>query len=104
MSDADIFLYLFFLLKKKVLLLRLALELCQHANLKLKDTEWWYETWPCDPCPVIIQIYPDEGHFLHSEATREHLSQSVVNFFVECFRQPDYIFEDDLEEDNEDEG
>uniref|UniRef100_A0A668AQZ5 A-type potassium channel modulatory protein DPP6 n=1 Tax=Myripristis murdjan TaxID=586833 RepID=A0A668AQZ5_9TELE len=36
-----------------------------------------------------LQIYPDEGHFIHSEATRQHLSQSLVNFFEECFRLPD---------------
>lgn len=69
------------------------------ANLKLKD-----KSWSCDSCPVIIQIYPDEGHFLHSGATRQHLSQSLINFFEECLRQPDNIFEEDLEEDSEDEG
>lgn len=52
---------------------------------------------------MIIQIYPDEGHFLHSEATRQHLSQSLINFFEECFSQPDNFFED-LEEESEDEG
>ncbi|KAK3571579.1 hypothetical protein QTP86_014151 [Hemibagrus guttatus] len=51
-----------------------------------------------------LQIYPDEGHFLHSEATKQHLSQSLINFFEECFRQPDNIFEEDLEEESEDEG
>ncbi|MCJ8729039.1 hypothetical protein PDJAM_G00011720 [Pangasius djambal] len=51
-----------------------------------------------------LQIYPDEGHFLHSEATRQHLSQSLINFFEECFRQPDNIFEEDLEDESEDEG
>uniref|UniRef100_A0A667ZT32 Dipeptidyl-peptidase 6b n=1 Tax=Myripristis murdjan TaxID=586833 RepID=A0A667ZT32_9TELE len=30
-----------------------------------------------------LQIYPDEGHFLHSEGTQQHLSQSLVNFFEE---------------------
>uniref|UniRef100_A0AAQ4RAS9 A-type potassium channel modulatory protein DPP6 n=1 Tax=Gasterosteus aculeatus aculeatus TaxID=481459 RepID=A0AAQ4RAS9_GASAC len=36
-----------------------------------------------------LQIYPDEGHFIRSAATRQHLSQSLVNFFEECFRLPD---------------
>uniref|UniRef100_A0A3Q3VRH4 A-type potassium channel modulatory protein DPP6 n=1 Tax=Mola mola TaxID=94237 RepID=A0A3Q3VRH4_MOLML len=51
-----------------------------------------------------LQIYPDEGHFLHSEATRQHLSQSLVNFFEECFRLPEILFEGVLEEEIEDEG
>ncbi|KAI4882779.1 hypothetical protein NFI96_002385 [Prochilodus magdalenae] len=53
---------------------------------------------------VLCQIYPDEGHFIHNEDTRQHLSQSLVNFFEECFRLPDYIFEEALEEESEDEG
>uniref|UniRef100_A0A3Q3BHE4 A-type potassium channel modulatory protein DPP6 n=1 Tax=Kryptolebias marmoratus TaxID=37003 RepID=A0A3Q3BHE4_KRYMA len=51
-----------------------------------------------------LQIYPDEGHFIHSEATRQHLSQSLVNFFEECFRLPERVFEEDIEEEVEDEG
>uniref|UniRef100_A0A3Q2CW50 A-type potassium channel modulatory protein DPP6 n=1 Tax=Cyprinodon variegatus TaxID=28743 RepID=A0A3Q2CW50_CYPVA len=51
-----------------------------------------------------LQIYPDEGHFIHSEATRQHLSQSLVNFFEECFRLPESVFEEELEEEVEDEG
>uniref|UniRef100_A0A3Q0ST04 A-type potassium channel modulatory protein DPP6 n=1 Tax=Amphilophus citrinellus TaxID=61819 RepID=A0A3Q0ST04_AMPCI len=51
-----------------------------------------------------LQIYPDEGHFIHSEATRQHLSQSLVNFFEECFRLPERLFEEALEEEVEDEG
>ncbi|XP_024136250.1 dipeptidyl aminopeptidase-like protein 6 [Oryzias melastigma] len=50
-----------------------------------------------------LQIYPDEGHFLHSDATRQHLSQSLVNFFEECFRLPEKVFEEALEEELEDE-
>ncbi|CAB1341079.1 unnamed protein product, partial [Coregonus sp. 'balchen'] len=50
-----------------------------------------------------LQIYPDEGHFIHSEATRQHLSQSLVNFFEECFRIPDKVFEERLEEEIEEE-
>uniref|UniRef100_H3DCP5 Dipeptidyl-peptidase 6b n=1 Tax=Tetraodon nigroviridis TaxID=99883 RepID=H3DCP5_TETNG len=45
-----------------------------------------------------LQIYPDEGHFLHSDGTQQHLSQSLVNFFEECFRKPEKG-EDDDEED-----
>lgn len=52
----------------------------------------------------VSQIYPDEGHFFHSEATRQHLSQSLVNFFEECFRLPEIVFEAVLEEESEDEG
>ncbi|KAM6953225.1 A-type potassium channel modulatory protein DPP6 [Aplochiton taeniatus] len=53
-----------------------------------------------------LQIYPDEGHFIHSENTRQHLSQSLVNFFEECFRLPDNVVEEILEEEeeSEDEG
>ncbi|KAI1891320.1 hypothetical protein AGOR_G00142590 [Albula goreensis] len=51
-----------------------------------------------------LQIYPDEGHFIHSEATRQHLSQSLVNFFEECFRLPDRVFEERVEEESEEEG
>uniref|UniRef100_A0A673CJF5 Dipeptidyl-peptidase 6b n=1 Tax=Sphaeramia orbicularis TaxID=375764 RepID=A0A673CJF5_9TELE len=47
-----------------------------------------------------LQIYPDEGHFLHSEGTQQHLSQSLVNFFEECFRMPEVLTEDQLEEDD----
>ncbi|XP_034038703.1 dipeptidyl aminopeptidase-like protein 6 isoform X3 [Thalassophryne amazonica] len=36
-----------------------------------------------------LQIYPDEGHFLHSEGTQQHLSQSLVNFFEACFHVPE---------------
>uniref|UniRef100_A0A8C7G7T2 Dipeptidyl-peptidase 6b n=1 Tax=Oncorhynchus kisutch TaxID=8019 RepID=A0A8C7G7T2_ONCKI len=49
-----------------------------------------------------LQIYPDEGHFLHSDGTRQHLSQSLVNFFEECFRLQDLPSEE--EKDKEDEG
>ncbi|KAA0704985.1 Dipeptidyl aminopeptidase-like protein 6 [Triplophysa tibetana] len=51
-----------------------------------------------------LQIYPDEGHFIHNERTRQHLSQSLVNFFEECFRLPDRVFEEVLEEESEEEG
>ncbi|XP_061777520.1 dipeptidyl aminopeptidase-like protein 6 isoform X2 [Nerophis ophidion] len=51
-----------------------------------------------------LQIYPDEGHFIHNEGTRQHLSQSLVNFFEECFRLPERLFDEELDEENEDEG
>uniref|UniRef100_A0A672SDB5 Dipeptidyl aminopeptidase-like protein 6 n=1 Tax=Sinocyclocheilus grahami TaxID=75366 RepID=A0A672SDB5_SINGR len=51
-----------------------------------------------------LQIYPDEGHFLHSRDSQLHLSQSLVNFFVECFRPPEIPIEDKVEQDNEDDG
>ncbi|KAM3603816.1 uncharacterized protein V6R79_002545 [Siganus canaliculatus] len=47
-----------------------------------------------------LQIYPDEGHFLHSEGTQQHLSQSLVNFFEECFREPERLTDEQQEEDD----
>ncbi|XP_061776321.1 dipeptidyl aminopeptidase-like protein 6 isoform X2 [Nerophis ophidion] len=49
-----------------------------------------------------LQIYPDEGHFLHGDDTRQHLSRSLVNFFVECFRLPEVLKDEEekLDEDN----
>ncbi|KAM4552622.1 A-type potassium channel modulatory protein DPP6-like isoform 2-T2 [Odontesthes bonariensis] len=49
-----------------------------------------------------LQIYPDEGHFLHSEGTQQHLSQSLVNFFEECFREPEILKEEQQEDNEED--
>uniref|UniRef100_A0A1A8FD96 Dipeptidyl-peptidase 6b n=1 Tax=Nothobranchius korthausae TaxID=1143690 RepID=A0A1A8FD96_9TELE len=49
-----------------------------------------------------LQIYPDEGHFLHGEGTRQHLSQSLVNFFEECFRKPELQSEEEEDEVEED--
>ncbi|XP_017278013.1 dipeptidyl aminopeptidase-like protein 6 isoform X2 [Kryptolebias marmoratus] len=51
-----------------------------------------------------LQIYPDEGHFLHSEGTRQHLSQSLVNFFEECFREPEVLVNDDEQEEMEEDS
>uniref|UniRef100_A0A3B4TY43 Dipeptidyl-peptidase 6b n=1 Tax=Seriola dumerili TaxID=41447 RepID=A0A3B4TY43_SERDU len=48
-----------------------------------------------------LQIYPDEGHFLHSDGTQQHLSQSLVNFFEECFRVPE-VLTDDQQDDEDD--
>uniref|UniRef100_A0A3Q4HNX9 Dipeptidyl-peptidase 6b n=1 Tax=Neolamprologus brichardi TaxID=32507 RepID=A0A3Q4HNX9_NEOBR len=55
----------------------------------------------CQFLHLYLQIYPDEGHFLHGEGTQQHLSQSLVNFFEECFRLPE-ILTDDQQEENED--
>ncbi|XP_030629996.1 dipeptidyl-peptidase 6 [Chanos chanos] len=49
-----------------------------------------------------LQIYPDEGHFLHIPSSQQHLSQSLVNFFEECFKPPEVETEDQQE--NEDDG
>lgn len=51
---------------------------------------------------LYLQIYPDEGHFLHSEGTQQHLSQSLINFFEECFRVPEVLTEDQQDEDEDD--
>lgn len=56
------------------------------------------------PLSLSSQIYPDESHFLRSEATRQHLGRSLVNFFEECFRLPEVVFEGAPEEEGEDEG
>uniref|UniRef100_A0A7N6C207 Dipeptidyl-peptidase 6b n=1 Tax=Anabas testudineus TaxID=64144 RepID=A0A7N6C207_ANATE len=48
-----------------------------------------------------LQIYPDEGHFLHSDGTQQHLCQSLVNFFEECFRVPEVLTEEQQEEDED---
>ncbi|XP_068196102.1 A-type potassium channel modulatory protein DPP6-like isoform X2 [Antennarius striatus] len=49
-----------------------------------------------------LQIYPDEGHFLHSDGTQQHLSQSLVNFFEECFRVTEILKDSQQEDDEED--
>uniref|UniRef100_A0A8C6QFP5 A-type potassium channel modulatory protein DPP6 n=1 Tax=Nannospalax galili TaxID=1026970 RepID=A0A8C6QFP5_NANGA len=38
-----------------------------------------------------LQIYPDEGHYFHSHALKQHLYRSLINFFVECFRIQDKL-------------
>uniref|UniRef100_A0A4X2KND8 A-type potassium channel modulatory protein DPP6 n=1 Tax=Vombatus ursinus TaxID=29139 RepID=A0A4X2KND8_VOMUR len=38
-----------------------------------------------------LQIYPDESHYLHSSSLEQHLYQSIINFFVECFRIQDKL-------------
>ncbi|TRY66085.1 hypothetical protein DNTS_035580 [Danionella cerebrum] len=49
-----------------------------------------------------LQIYPDEGHFLHSKDSQQHLSQSLVNFFVACYRPEEMPSEE--KPDNEEDG
>uniref|UniRef100_A0A3Q2XEI1 Dipeptidyl-peptidase 6b n=1 Tax=Hippocampus comes TaxID=109280 RepID=A0A3Q2XEI1_HIPCM len=49
-----------------------------------------------------LQIYPDEGHFLHNEDTQKHLSCSLVNFFGECFRLPEVPKDEQQEVDEDD--
>ncbi|KAK1786786.1 hypothetical protein P4O66_017181 [Electrophorus voltai] len=51
-----------------------------------------------------LQIYPDEGHFLHSKKAQLHLSQSIINFFEACFRPPEIVTQEELEQENEDDG
>ncbi|MCI4377807.1 hypothetical protein PGIGA_G00207780, partial [Pangasianodon gigas] len=51
-----------------------------------------------------LQIYPDEGHFLHSEVSRQHLDQSLVSFFEVCFRPLEIVTEEELEQEDEDDG
>ncbi|XP_042331396.1 dipeptidyl aminopeptidase-like protein 6 isoform X1 [Sceloporus undulatus] len=36
-----------------------------------------------------LLIYPDEGHYFNSPALEQHLYKSIVNFFVECFKEQD---------------
>ncbi|XP_061696182.1 dipeptidyl aminopeptidase-like protein 6b [Syngnathoides biaculeatus] len=47
-----------------------------------------------------LQIYPDEGHFLHNEDTQKHLSRALVNFFGECFRLPEVPKDEQRDEDD----
>lgn len=53
--------------------------------------------------PPSFQIYPDEGHLLHSEGSRQHLDQSLVSFFEVCFRPPK-LTEDELEQEDEEDS
>ncbi|GAA6091976.1 dipeptidyl aminopeptidase-like protein 6b isoform X1 [Tachysurus ichikawai] len=51
-----------------------------------------------------LQIYPDEGHLLQSEVSRQHLDQSLVSFFEVCFRPPEILSEDEMEQEDEDDS
>ncbi|VTJ69953.1 Hypothetical predicted protein [Marmota monax] len=48
-----------------------------------------------------LQIYPDEGHYLHSAALQQHLYRSIINFLVECFRVQDKLPAATAKEDEE---
>lgn len=47
------------------------------------------------------QIYPDESHYFHSVALKQHLYRSIINFFVECFRIQDKLPTATAKEDEE---
>ncbi|XP_053464738.1 dipeptidyl aminopeptidase-like protein 6 isoform X2 [Nycticebus coucang] len=49
-----------------------------------------------------LQIYPDEGHHLHSTALQQHLHRAVISFLVECFRVQDKVPTVATKEDEED--
>ncbi|XP_047677524.1 dipeptidyl aminopeptidase-like protein 6b isoform X2 [Tachysurus fulvidraco] len=51
-----------------------------------------------------LQIYPDEGHLLQSDVSRQHLDQSLVSFFEVCFRLPEILSEDEMEQEDEDDS
>ncbi|TSL47722.1 Dipeptidyl aminopeptidase-like protein 6 [Bagarius yarrelli] len=51
-----------------------------------------------------LQIYPDEGHLLHSDGSRKHLDQSLVSFFEVCFRPPEIVSEEETEQEDEDDS
>uniref|UniRef100_A0A8C0UEG6 A-type potassium channel modulatory protein DPP6 n=1 Tax=Cyanistes caeruleus TaxID=156563 RepID=A0A8C0UEG6_CYACU len=49
-----------------------------------------------------LQIYPDQSHYFGNAAFEQHLYQSIVNFFVECFQVPDKLPLAPLKEEEED--
>ncbi|KAF4788324.1 hypothetical protein TURU_162083 [Turdus rufiventris] len=48
------------------------------------------------------EIYPDQSHYFSNAAFEQHLYQSIVNFFVECFQVPDKLPLAPLKEEEED--
>uniref|UniRef100_A0A673CFG8 Dipeptidyl-peptidase 6b n=1 Tax=Sphaeramia orbicularis TaxID=375764 RepID=A0A673CFG8_9TELE len=72
----------------------------EHQKVHFQHTAKFINHLISEKANYTLQIYPDEGHFLHSEGTQQHLSQSLVNFFEECFRMPEVLTEDQLEEDD----
>ncbi|RMC04755.1 hypothetical protein DUI87_17927 [Hirundo rustica rustica] len=48
------------------------------------------------------EIYPDQSHYFSNAAFEQHLYQSIVNFFVECFEVPDKLPLAPLKEEEED--
>lgn len=53
------------------------------------------------PLSSPSQIYPDEGHYFHSVALKQHLYRSIIGFFVECFRIQDKLPTTAAKEDEE---
>lgn len=49
------------------------------------------ELWRSKLLLLSSQIYPDESHYFHSVALKQHLYRSIINFFVECFRIQDKL-------------
>ncbi|XP_012509608.1 PREDICTED: dipeptidyl aminopeptidase-like protein 6 isoform X1 [Propithecus coquereli] len=49
-----------------------------------------------------LQIYPDESHYFHSAALKQHLYRSIIGFFAECFRIQDKLPTVSTKEDEED--
>ncbi|XP_069318696.1 A-type potassium channel modulatory protein DPP6 isoform X1 [Eulemur rufifrons] len=49
-----------------------------------------------------LQIYPDESHYFHSAALKQHLYRSLIGFFAECFRIQDKLPTVTTKEDEED--
>lgn len=47
------------------------------------------------------QIYPDESHYFHSVALKQHLYRSIIGFFEECFRIQDKLPTATAKEDEE---
>uniref|UniRef100_A0A8D0L245 A-type potassium channel modulatory protein DPP6 n=1 Tax=Sphenodon punctatus TaxID=8508 RepID=A0A8D0L245_SPHPU len=48
-----------------------------------------------------LQIYPDERHYFNSAALEQHLYNSIINFFVECFKVQDKIPPPPIKEEEE---
>ncbi|RLW11323.1 hypothetical protein DV515_00001337 [Chloebia gouldiae] len=48
------------------------------------------------------EIYPDQSHYFSNAVFEQHLYQSIVNFFVECFQVPDKLPLAPLKEEEED--
>ncbi|KAM5255481.1 A-type potassium channel modulatory protein DPP6 isoform 1-T1 [Ctenodactylus gundi] len=48
-----------------------------------------------------LQIYPDESHYFHSPALKQHLYRAIIGFFVECFRVQDKVLAAAAKEDED---
>ena len=51
----------------------------------------------------VLQIYPDETHFLNSGNTRTHLYNSMEEFLLNCYGKPRKKIEVTEEVDKDDE-